>query len=354
MGRPSAPLWTLLTGLLLLANGAAGGAQGPLEVVPVADGVWAVIREFVPANSVVIETDRELVVVDAGGSRVAAQELLRELRRISAKPVHTVVVTSWRPDRLLGLETLREELPAPVRAIAHVDAVDRLNRADRSYLAPSVLEVARDLELAERALAEAPTDESEAALRRFLRDQGDDLGPTRSSPLPRVDLALDGDLTLASPRGTIRILTLPGGASGGELVVHLPERRVVVVGDLLTAPALRVDGYADPVAWLESLRRLEALEWDTAIPSRGAVLHGRLLLEIQMALLETIVDQVTAAYERGDALQELAIDLEPATLPFQGRPEALAAFDQALEGADLLAGQTWVVRSRDPRPNPSP
>ena len=51
--------------------------------------------------------------------------------------------------------------------------------------------------------------------------------------------------------------------------------------------------------WLESLRRLAALDVNVIVPGQGPAMHDKTYLERTIALYAAILDQVHAALERG-------------------------------------------------------
>ena len=123
---------------------------GHVAVTPLGAGVYAAIRTeplglAVNANSLFIVNDDHVVVVDAQFTRVATQENIAALRRVTNKPVRYVINTHWHDDHVAGNQVYRDTFPN-VRFIAHantrVDLVERgrPNRAGQVQGAPPVLE----------------------------------------------------------------------------------------------------------------------------------------------------------------------------------------------------------------------
>ncbi|MCC7133509.1 MAG: MBL fold metallo-hydrolase, partial [Gemmatimonadales bacterium] len=57
------------------------------------------------SNAVIIEGDRDLLVVDSETSPAAAWALLRELRAVTPKPVRTLVITHFHYDHAHGTQS---------------------------------------------------------------------------------------------------------------------------------------------------------------------------------------------------------------------------------------------------------
>ena len=67
-------------------------------------------------------TTEGVVVVDALGSPELARKLLQEIRKITKKPIHTVVLTHYHADHIYGLQVFKE---AGARIVAHAAARGR-------------------------------------------------------------------------------------------------------------------------------------------------------------------------------------------------------------------------------------
>ena len=81
--------------------------------------------------------------------------------------------------------------------------------------------------------------------------------------------------------------------------------KILVTGDVLVSPE---DGKGPPpwttnsysvTPWLESLRRLDALDIKAVVPGQGPVMHDKTYLRRTIELFTAIIDQVHAALEHG-------------------------------------------------------
>jgi glyoxylase-like metal-dependent hydrolase (beta-lactamase superfamily II) len=95
------------------------------------------------------------------------------------------------------------------------------------------------------------------------------------------------------------------GDATASTVLYLPGHKILVTGDALVSPE---DGKGPPpwttnsysvTPWLESLRRLDALDVDAIVPGQGPVMHDRTYLRRTIELFAAVIDQVHAALERG-------------------------------------------------------
>jgi cyclase len=99
-------------------------------VTPLADGVYAVIRDdrpgfMVDANNLFIINERDVVVVDANGAPSITKQVVAALKRLTDKPVRYVVNTHYHDDHIRGNQVWREAYPG-VEFIAHAFAREYL------------------------------------------------------------------------------------------------------------------------------------------------------------------------------------------------------------------------------------
>src|ERR1700730_8479292 len=98
----------------------AAGQQGfSIKVFTSADDQFWV-------NSVIIEGEHEVMLVDAQLTKTNAERVLEEIKK-TKKPLSIVYITHEHADHFLGLEVFREAYPG-VRIIANSAVVDRINK----------------------------------------------------------------------------------------------------------------------------------------------------------------------------------------------------------------------------------
>src|SRR5258707_12959324 len=78
------------------------------------------------ANSVVVEGEHEVMLVDAQLTKTSAEKVLQEIEK-TKKPLSIVYITHEHADHFLGLEVFKEVYPR-VRIIANSAVVERINK----------------------------------------------------------------------------------------------------------------------------------------------------------------------------------------------------------------------------------
>ncbi|MGI9279825.1 MAG: MBL fold metallo-hydrolase, partial [Endozoicomonas sp.] len=94
------------------------------DIEPVGDRMWLIRMPIV--NAVLFETDEGLVVVDTGMAP-AGPAILKVIRSVSDKPIHTIILTHGHVDHAYGTRPLVEDSPN-AQIIAQENIIPRFER----------------------------------------------------------------------------------------------------------------------------------------------------------------------------------------------------------------------------------
>lgn len=229
------------------------------------------------SNAGFVVTEKSVVVIDALGSPALAERLLTEIRRITPKPVSHVLVTHYHADHVYGLQVFK-------KAGASIVA----QRSAWEYLG------------------------SETAQRR-LEASRHDLAPyiDKSTRLVPADRWLEGDDTLVVGGVEFRMSAVGPSHTPEDMVVYVPQERVVFTGDIVFQGRIPFVGQADSRHWIAALDKLLVLGASTMVPGHGAVSHKpnediRLTREYLLFLRKTMgeaarnLEPFEEAYEMAD------------------------------------------------------
>ena len=235
----------IFASLLGCVSTVATAQPASIQAVQLAQGVWFVQgnsalgstgnRNFI-SNAGFFVTDDGVVVVDALGSPALAQELLREIHRVTPQAIRYVVVTHYHADHIYGLQTLAQ---AGAKVIGHASAREYLN----SDTAQRRLEASR-IDLAPWI---------DANTRLVPADQWLDTQETRFR-LGSMDFVVDHVGPAHTPE---------------DVVVFVPQLGVLFAGDLFFQGRIPFVGQADSRLWIQALNRLMKYQPKIVIPGHG-------------------------------------------------------------------------------------
>jgi glyoxylase-like metal-dependent hydrolase (beta-lactamase superfamily II) len=217
----------------------------PLVPQKVAPGAWYVQglaelgssanQNFI-SNAGFVVTEQGVVVIDALGSPALAQRLIDQIRLITRQPVTHVIVTHYHADHIYGLQTFKD---AGARIIAH--------QAAREYL--------------HSAIAQMRLETSRQNMAPWVNPQ------TR---LVHADQWLSGEHSMVVGGVEFQIKPLGPSHTPEDLVVYLPQKKLLFAGDLVFRQRVPFVGQADSRSWIKALDKLQSFGASTIVPGHGA------------------------------------------------------------------------------------
>ena len=243
--RPSS-LLSMLAALLAWAVTSPLAHAIEVRFQPVAPGVYAFIGEKVGrtydneglnANIGLVVTPAGALLIDSGASVQGAQKIHAAVKKVTDQPVKWVINTGGQDHRWLGNGHF---IAQGAEVIAHASGKADLLARGGDHL---------------------------AALRPVLKEKLDGTVPT----LPTRWLT-GSDETLNLGGTTIEVKHRGGAHTPGDLMVWLPQQRVVFSGDIVYVDRmLGVIPVSHTGRWLASFAALEALKPARIVPGHGEV-----------------------------------------------------------------------------------
>ena len=268
---------TILTALLFAApiNPAPPAAgDHPFVVDELLVGVWLFRAPEHPAshtNSLVIERDTGLLVVESQPSPESAQDLLRAIGEVSSKPVTYLLLTH-----------------------AHVESSGGASAFPESTLV-----------ISSRVTSEALQDEARD-LAGETRSRSGNPDVWGAPPRVRPDLLISSGTQLADGKHLVEMLPLQGGHCPGSLIVRIADAGFYYVGSTIAPdrnPFAEV-GHSNIRAWVNSLNSLSLQRPKVIVPLRGKVLDAETLRKFRDSLV-WVVGQVEDAFIEGIDSEEV-------------------------------------------------
>jgi cyclase len=330
---------------VLALTGLVFHAQAPTtatthKFTQIAPGIYSAVGVAAPnvgSNSAVIVNRDDVVVVDSHISPEAGRVLLREIKTLTDKPVRTLIDTHFHYDHtngnqvfgpnvdIIGHEFTRRKLTGD---ILQRGMFADLLRGLPQQLADLKTRAAAEQDVAARTRLEQQVT-SQEAFSRQIRE---------TSPTP-PNVTLVDHMTFFRGDREIRLLYLGRGHTGGDLVVYLPNERVLCTGDLLVNQiANLIDGYVNE--WPDTLEKLRPIAFDAVIPGHGEPFNGKERIDWFQAYLRDLWKQTTALHDQKVSAAEAAkrIDMTPHKAHYTAiggpgvNPAAVSRMYEVMEG----------------------
>lgn len=200
-------------------------------------------------NSTVIIGDRGVILVDSGGTDEVGRHIAGAVRRITAKPVTHVVNTHHHGDHHLG-------------NVAFEGATVISSEMCRKM----VLETGHEwLEIMERAIG-----------RKF---------PATRPVAAQITYA-EGTRTEVILHGVRLVFWVPKGSHTiGDLLVYLPDDKVLVAGDVLVSRVVPTMQDAFIKNWIRTLDEIQGLDINHFVPGHGGLMNADDVAALRRAML---------------------------------------------------------------------
>jgi len=309
----------------------------------IADGVYHAVGTgnlVVMSNAMIVEGDRDVLVVDSHVSPAAAWALREELKAITAKPIRYVVNSHYHFDHSHGNQIYGPD----VQIIAHEFAREMIlaGRSQHSRAREFFLDsVPAQIEAMKAQLASTTDPAAKAKLELQIAIQQNLVEGTNAVRPTPPNVTLSDRLTLHLGSREVRIMFMGRGHTGGDVVVFLPKERVIATGDLLVeGPSYAGDAYIPE--WIETLERMKALDFDTVLPGHGMAFTGKAKFEHFQAYLRLLWSESKRMHDAGIPMEEAAktIDLRSQAVNYPSiRTVGLTPPDGVWRVYELLDGK---------------
>jgi glyoxylase-like metal-dependent hydrolase (beta-lactamase superfamily II) len=233
-------------------------------------------------NSTVIVGNTGVIVVDAKTTEAAGKALVAEIARITPKPIATVIETHSDGDHVNGVAAF----PPGLKIIAH----ENNKKEQEAALAAG----GRGAPPADRLPTQVVTKEKESMTVDGVKLELYHWGPAHTS---------------------------------GDLVVYLPDQKVVATGDIITTnrsednPFIHPEKNGSTAGWVASAKGMARLNADTYVVGHGDVLK-KADMEERAKRLDERRSKIAAMVKAGKTLDEIKAALPEAPAPPPAAPPA--------------------------------
>jgi cyclase len=283
------------------------------ETVDVADRIIAFIAPafrgaVVTGNTTVIGGNDSLMVVDSGHFPSLTKRIITQIRHRFQQPPKFVVNTHWHPDHWMGNSLFREAFPG-MPILSHVSTRKMIQRSMLDYpeqMSKQFPAILRDTKEAvrngKRKDGTVLTEEDKRYRSQvIIPDVENFLIEIEKMQVEPPNLTFEEGVNVDLGDREVRVLHLGRGNTAGDVVVYVPDSKILVTGDLVVAPTPFASGsYISE--WVETLKKLRAFDATSLVPGHGSVMHDWDYVDTVSGMLKSIADQVQNAVERNAAI----------------------------------------------------
>jgi cyclase len=253
---------------LIFANVACAQAQIPEpRVVKVNERVYALLgplglpsphNQGYMVNSTVIIGDQGVILVDSGGTDEVGKHLAKAIAKITPKPVTHIINTHHHGDHVLG---------------------------NVAFKGAEIISSAQCKALVEKTGMEWVQIMENLVGRKF----------PNTRPVPAMLTFKEESSNRRSIQGVNMVFWVPRGShTPGDMMVYLPDDRVLIGGDILVNTTTPVMRDANVRNWIEALAKAREFDATTIVPG-----HGPLMSKLDVAKLHKLLAGFYAGVEAG-------------------------------------------------------
>jgi cyclase len=264
----------LIIAMLLLGSFSSFADAPPGTIKQIAPGVW--FREGDASggtglcNNIIIEMRDDLIVVDANYPS-GAQEVIRDAKKLSPKPIKFVIDTHWHPDHAYGNHLFTE---IGATTIAYIGAYEQIKRWEPQFW--------QHVEKQRKDLAEFHL----------------------SGPEPPELYYTRSPYVISDGTRRVELYHFGWGHTRSDTFVYLPKEKILCTGDAV------VNGpYSDPknaymLGWIKEIRAAQRLSVKYVLPGHGDP-GGPELLSGELRFFLALYGAVETAIKKGETLDQL-------------------------------------------------
>jgi cyclase len=260
----------MVAALAALATVATAQQQPvPLKVANIMGNVYWT-QGGAGANTGIIVGTNGVIVVDTKTTVDSSKDVQAEIAKITPKLVNTAILTHSDGDHVNGLAGF----PSGLTIISQENCK-------------------KEMEASAGTRGAAPQDR-----------------------LPTKTIAKDETLTIDGVR--VRLLHWAPGHTSGDLVVYLPDQKIVFGGDLLVTnrpdTLIHVEKQGSAAGWIENVKGMLALDADTYVTGHGDLMTKDDVRK-KLALIQGQWDKVKAMVAQGKSLTDVKAGMGESTAP---------------------------------------
>ena len=206
------------------------------KITNVAKDVFTITQgSAVDSNTTFIVSDEGVLVIDTRPNPDEALKVLREIRKVTAKPIKYVINTHFHGDHVFGNQIFAEASAI----IAHKNV---------------------------RLFLDGKTGEEHLD---FFKKMG--VPGLEGARIIVPNISYHKGLDIIFGKFNLEIKHLGRGHTDSDTIIYIPEEKILIAGDLVFNGKIPFAGHAYISEWIKRLEELEKFDADIVIPGHGDI-----------------------------------------------------------------------------------
>ena len=249
-----------------------------LETIKVADNIYVFKPkiDWVHGNGVAIIGNDGVFFIDTFIQTNYAEDAIKSLKKITKFPVKFVLNTHWHYDHIIGNFVFKKAFP-DCKFVMHDATYTQAAKSVKAYIEKEPKSII-DFSQLEKELKEGKTSngfELKGNMRAFwewqLREAKEYAKSYKGNQLVNADITFDDTMTFRWGDQTIQLIhAADNGHSVGDVIVWIPEKKLVVTGDIVVAPTPYTT-YTNITGLMKSIQKVIDMNPAIIIPGHGEV-----------------------------------------------------------------------------------
>lgn len=329
----------LMAILILLFCSQLHAQNKKLEVIKITDSIYVFKPnvDWTHGNGVAIIGSDGVFFIDTYIQSNYAAESIKQLKEITNLPVKYVLNTHWHNDHVMGNHEFKKAFP-DCRFISHDSTKIYMEKNIALDFETELETFVLDKEQLEKEIKDGKTSggteltgNMPAFWKQLHHEISEYVENHKQSEFVNADITFNDEMKFQWGCQTIELIyDNSNGHSQGDVVVWIPEKKIVVTGDIIVGPTPYATYYNIP-GMIKAIQKIIDMNPSIIIPGHGVVLYD-------LSYPNLLKDAFTAYYNEAEKAIKNNIPVRDAMLSIK-----LSDIDMKFTGGDSL--KEWAYRS---------
>ncbi len=245
-------------------------------VTKVSKDVYTITRgSIVNSNTTFVVSDEGVLVIDTRPNPDEALKIIKEIRKVTSKPIKYVINTHFHGDHVFGNQVFAEA--SAIIAQKNV-----------------------------RLFLEEKTGAEHLAFFKKIGTPG-----LENTKIIIPNITYEKGLDIIFGRFNLELRHLGKGHTNSDTIVYIPGEKILIAGDLVFNQKIPYTGHAFILEWIRRLKYLEKLDANIIIPGHGDVGDKAIIKKMKQYLVK-LKNEVMGRVVQGKSLKETKVEVTKA------------------------------------------